>query len=341
MNQNSGYGAALLHAIHSRVATPGRIFIVASSSDYADENYQKLQEVFRPDPNGPVSSVGTKIRFFTSISDANDALQTNNDDCVVLTGHTAHSVTTMLTVSKSRVHYFGIDWLLGIRRRYGQGSKISSAIATGATNIATVLNTGVRNSFHGIKFDSANTVAEGIYGFADAGEYTYMENCEIYKSTDLDVTGAAELCCNGDSSHYKDCYIGSTVDAISGAIIRPCVTFSRGLAATGAVARDVTFEGCIFARKCGNTANRFVYGAEANSIERLGLFKDCIFWAAKLSTAVPAQNVAFGATLTDGNILLKDCTSINAGTAMSTTTGVFVDSQVPAADTSGIALQCT
>lgn len=104
-------------------------------------------------------------------------------------------------------------------------------------------------------------------------------------------------------AHYKDCFIGSTVNAISGAIIRPCVTFSRELAATGAVARDVTFENVIFARKCGNTANRFVYGAEANSVERLALFDNCKFWNAKLASAVPAQNVAFGATLTDGEVL--------------------------------------
>lgn len=333
-NQNSGYGAALLNAIHSKVATPGRIFVVMSTTDAAHENYQRVQEVFRADPDG-------KVRFFTDLATANSALQSNSNDCVVLDGATAHTVTTMLTVSASRVHFFGIDWLLGIHRRYGQSSKITSAITTGATNIATVKNTGVRNSFHGIKFDSANTVDESLYTFADAGEYTYMENCEIYKSTDLDETGAAELVCNGDSSHYKDCYIGSTVNAISGAVIRPCVTFSRELAATGAVARDVTFEGCIFARKFGNTANRFMYGAEANAVERMCLIKDCVFLGAKLSTAIPAQNIAFGSSLTDGDVLVKNCTSIRASTAMSTTTGVFIDGPVPAADTTGIALQCT
>jgi hypothetical protein len=243
----------------------------------------------------------------------------------------------METISKNRVTIIGLDGCPG--RMYGQNAKVSLTALTGATNIATIKNTGVRNNFINIKFINESTVAEGIYCFADAGEYTYMLNCEIYKSTDLDVTGAAELVCNGDSSMYVNCFIGSTVNAISGAIIRPCVTFSRGLANTGAVARDVSFIGCTFARKFGNVANRFIYGAEANCIERMALFEKCKFWGAKLSTAIPAQNVSFGSSLTDGDVLLKDCSAMRASTKVSTTTGVFVDGAAPTAASSGIAVQ--
>lgn len=333
-NLNSGYGAALLHGVRSRAPGFGRLFVVVDPDDTDEENYQRLQDIFKPDPNGVV-------RFYTSLDSANSALESNNNDIVLLDGNSTHTLSSMLTVSVSRAHFIGLDYLMGIKRRYGQSTKVSLAATTGATNIATIKNTGVRNTFRGIKFVNSSTVNEGIYTFADAGEYTFVEFCELYKDTDLDVTGAAELVANGDSSHYKDCFIGSTVNAISGAIIRPCVTFSRELAATGAVARDVTFENVIFARKCGNTANRFVYGAEANSIERLGLFENCKFWNAKLASAVPAQNVAFGATLTDGEVLLNNCVAMNAGTAMSTTTGVFVNGPVPAADTVGIALQAS
>lgn len=325
---------ALLNAVHAAVPTFGNIFVVFNASDTDEENYRRMQEVFRVDPRG-------KIRFFTSLASAYAATESNNNDVIVLDGNSTHTLTAMLTVSNNRVHFVGLDWLMGVRRRYGQSTKVSLTATTGATNIATIKNTGVRNSFRGIKFINSSTVTEGIYCFADGGEYTYVENCEIYKDTDLDQTGAAELVANGDSSHYKDCYIGSTVNAISGSIIRPCVTFSRGLANTGAVARDVTFENCIFARKCGDTANRFVYGAEANAVERLGLFDNCIFWNAALATATPAQNVGFGASLTDGSVLLKNCSSMKGATAMSTTTGVFVDGPVPAADTTGIALQAS
>lgn len=333
-NQNSGFGQALLNAVHSAVPTFGNIFVVLNSSDTDEENYRRMQEVFRVDPRG-------KVRFFTSLASAYAATESNNNDVIVLDGNSTHTLTAMLTVSNSRVHFVGLDWLLGVRRRYGQSTKVSLGITGVAANIATIKNTGVRNSFRGIKFINDDTVAQSLYTFADAGEYTYMENCEIYKSTKFDTTGCAELVANGDSSHYKDCYIGTTVTAVSGSIIRPCVTFSRELAATGAVARDVTFENCIFARKCGDTANRFVYGAEATAIERMGLFKNCYFWNAVLASATPAQNVAFGASLTDGSVLLDNCVAMKGATAMSTTTGVFVNGPVPAADTVGIALQAS
>lgn len=324
----------MLHAIHSAVPTVGNIFVVVNSSDTDEENYFRLQQVFRPDPAG-------RVRFFTSLATAYAATESNNNDVIVLDGNSTHTLTAMLTVSNNRVHFIGLDWLLGIRRRYGQSTKVSLGITGVAANIATIKNTGVRNSFRGIKFINDDTVTQALYTFADGGEYTYMEDCEIYKSTKFDVTGAAELVANGDSSLYKHCYIGTTVTAISGAIIRPCVTFSRELAATGAVARDVEFNDCIFARKFGNTANRFVYGAEATAVERLVLFENCKFWGAALSTAIPAQNVAFGSALTDGSVLLNNCISIAAGTAMSTTSGVFVNGPVPAADTVGIALQAS
>lgn len=333
-NQNSGYGESLLTAVHSAVPTFGRVLVVLDPDDTAGERYQRLQEVFKNDPEG-------RVRFFTDLATAYAEVESNNNDVIVLDGNSTHLLTSMLTVAKNRVHFVGLDWLMGVRRCYGQSTKVQLGVTTAAADIATIKNTGVRNSFRGIKFINANTVTEGIYCFADGGEYTYMKNCEIYKETDLDQTGAAELVANGDSSHYKDCYIGSTVNAISGAIIRPCVTFSSGLANSGAVARDVTFENCIFARKCGDTANRFVYGAEATSVERLGLFKNCIFWNTALATATPAQNVAFGASLTDGSVLLDNCVAMKGATAMSTTTGVFVNGPVPAADTVGIALQAS
>lgn len=335
-NQNAGYGQALLLALHSAAPTVGRILMVVSSSDTTNEHYQRMQEVFKNDLAG-------KVRFFTEVEDAYAVAEAGNNDVIVLDGVSTHTLAAMLTVSKARTHFVGLDWLLGIHRRYGQSSKLSLGITGVATNIATVKVTATRCSFRGIKFINDDTVTQGLYTFADGGEYTYMEDCEIYKSTKFDVTGAAELVANGDSSYYKHCYIGTTVTVISGAIIRPCVTFSRELAATGAVARDVTFKDCIFARKFGNTANRFMYGLEANAVERLISIEGCIFWGAKLSTAIPAQNIAFGSSLTDGNVLLDDkCTSINAGTAMSTTTGVFAAGTTPDATgaAAGISIQC-
>lgn len=273
-----------------------------------------------------------------TVAQAYSLATTNMDDVIVLVGSSTHTLSAMLTVAKNRVHFIGMDASGG--RRYGQNAKVSLGVTTDATDIATLEVTGVRCSFHNIKFQNSNTVAQGIYCVVDAGEYTVFDSCEFYKSTDLDVTGAAELVANGDSSEYRNCYIGSTVNAITGAILRPCVLVTGGIV-SGKKARDVSFRSCILARKCGDTGNRFVYGANATDVERIMLFEDCIFWNTALAAATPAQNVAFGATQTEGSVLLRNCSSIGAATAMSTTTGVFIDGAAPTAATSGIALQCS
>lgn len=334
-NQNAWYGQAMFHAIHNALGgTFGNVFVVMNSSDTDEGNYQHMQDLFPPDGDG-------RVRFYTSLSSAYDATESNNNDVIILDGNSTHTLTAMLTVSKSRVHFIGLDYLLGIHRAYGQSSKVSLGVTTAATDIATVKNTGVRNSFRGIKFLNANTVTEGIYCFVDGGEYTYIEDCEIYKSTDLDVTASAEFVCNADSPKYTNCTFGSLADARSGAVIRATVLFTKGLAGSGLVTRDALFEKCNFWIQCTNTGNRFCYGANATDIERVALFDNCNFICNGASSAIPAQNVAFGATLTVGAVLLKNCTSVLASTAMSTTTWVYVDGPVPAAATTGISVQAS
>lgn len=330
-NQLSRYGAIA----KALPFTPGRIFFVFGSETAAGA--QEFINAFPADEQGVP-------RVFTgsnALATAYSFTTSDRDDVIVLMGSATHTLTSMLSITKSRVHIVGSDYLLGIHRDKGQTAKVSLGVTTATSDIGTISITGSRCSLRGVKIINDNTLTEALYALVDGGEYTYIEDVEVYKSTKFDVTGAAELVANGDSSIYKNMYIGTTVTAVSGAIIRPCVTFSRQLAGSGKVARDVLFDNVTFARKCGNTANRFVYGAEATAIERLAKFNDCTFWNTALATAVPAQNVAFGSTQTDGSVLLNNCVAIGAGTAMSTTTGVFVYGAVPAAGTSGKALQAT
>jgi hypothetical protein len=298
-------------------AVPGNIFFV----DYT---------------KGSDGNSGKSVsRPFKTVAKAYDACVTNNNDVVCLMGNASHVLTEMLTVAKNRVHFVGID---GAARAYGQNAKISLGVTTAATDIGTILNTGVRNSFYNIKFTNANTVAQGIYCFVEGGEYTMFDSCEFYKETDLDETAAAELVMNGDSAQLVNCTIGSLANAQSGTTIRPGVLVTAGLAGAGKVARDVSFKGCIFWKSAGHVNGRHVYGANATDVERMMLFDDCTFVNAKLATAVPAQCVGFGSTLTVGQVLLKNCISIN-NTKLSTTTGCFVTGAVPTGATSGIAVQ--
>lgn len=287
--------------------------------------------------NGADTNNGlSRANAVKTLSTAIGKVTSNNWDLVVGDPDSEVVETSMVTNTSNRFNIVGDSSgrILGPRFRVG------ATIATGATNIATLHNTGVGVGFHGIKFSNASTVNEGLYSVAEGGEYSVYSHCEIYKSTDLDETGAAELLMNGDSARFDSCYIGSTVNAITGAILRPNVLLTRETI-TGKVARDFVFEDCTFARKSGNTGNRFVYGANATDVERMGLFKKCLFWNAKLAAAVPAQNVAFGSSLTEGEVLLWDCAAQNAATAMSTTTGVFVMGSVPTASATGISVQAT
>lgn len=326
-NQQTRYGAIAMKLPF----TPGKIMFVVPNSQ---NSYGDFQFQYPVDLNG-------RVRTFSTLAQAYAAADDNANDVIILDGNSTHTLTEMLSITKNRVHFYGLDYFTGADRPYGCSAKVSLAASTGATNIATIKNTGIRNSFHNIKFINGSTVTEGIYSFVEGGEYTFMENCEIYKSTDLDVTGAAELVMNGDSAYLKNCTIGSLADARSGAVIRPNVLFTAGIAGAGKVARDVTFENCNFWIQSTNTANRFVYGANATDVERLALFDRCKFICNGASSAIPAQNVAFGATLTVGAVLLSYCTSVLASTAMSTTTGVYVDGAVPAAATTGISVQAS
>lgn len=281
------------------------------------------------DPSKPLATIAAGYDLMTS----------GNDDIIYCSSESTHNLDEMLTVDKSRVHFAG----MGPLRRYGQGCKISLGSTVAATDIATILNTGVRNSFTNIKFINNNDVAEGIYCFVDGGEYLKLDHCEVYKSTDLDVTGAAEFVANGDSGQYHNCTFGSLADARSGAVVRAAVLFTAGIGSGSAVARDNEFIDCNFWIQCTNTGNRFVFGASGNDVERLAGFYGCKFICNGLSSQIPAQNVAFGSALTRGSVLLDNCVALNAGTAMSTTTGVFVNgpNQTSAAGDAeiGIALQ--
>ena len=273
-------------------------------------------------------------RPFKTVAKAVSSATSDNNDVICLIGSDSHVLTEMLTVSKNRIHFVGLD---GTGRKYGQGAKIVLPVTTAATDIGAVLNLGVRNSFDNIKFISENDVTESLYTFVDGGEYLRMNNCEIFKSTDLNVTGAAEMVMNGDSAYITNTTIGSTANAISGAIVRANVLLTKGIAGAGKVSRDVTFEGCNFWKKASNVSNRFFFGANATDVERSFLIKDSVFFNTKLAAALPAQCVSMGAEQTQGFILIDNCTSIN-NTKLSTTTGVYITGPVPTYATSGIAL---
>lgn len=293
-------------------ATTGNIYYVIPATD---SNYLEFYaKYFKQYKDGTVS-------IYNTVAAAYAATTSNRHDVIVLSANAAHAVTAMLDVSKNRVHFVGLGLRAGA---FGMGARarITMGVTTAATDIAVMKNTGVGNTFRNIKFDSSNTKDESLYAVAEGGEYAIYENCEFYKSTDLDETGASELLMNGDSAQFIRCTIGSSANEIVGAILRPCVLLTATL--SGKKCRDSIFSECIFLRKCGNTANRLVYGANATDVERMLYFKDCLFFSNPLGSATPAVGVDFGAGQTEGAVILNQgCASVDVTALGATGEGVY------------------
>lgn len=275
--------------------------------------------------NGSDGNSGTSTTAaFKTVEYAYSRTTSGNDDIIALMGSATHVLSAMLDVSKSRVHFVGIDGTNG--RLYGQNAKVSLTATSGATNVFTMKNTGVRNSFTNIKWMNSSTVAEGLYCVGEGGEYALYQNCEIYKDTDLNETTAAELVLNGDSAQFFNCTIGSLANALVGDIIRPCVELTKETVGAGKVTRDSTMVNCSFWRLLAGTAGVFVRAAASGDVERMLLLESPTFVAANLGST-PAVCIS-SATLTDGWIAVNNPAGFNV-TKIATATGVLVNGAAP------------
>jgi len=239
-------------------------------------------------------------------------MTTNNHDVMVLSATSGHTLADQQSITKNRSHFWGLD---AVGRYYGQRSRCTMGVTTGSA-VACVQNTGVGNSFSNIKFDSSDTLATSLYGFAEGGEYTVIEHCEIYKSTDLDQATAAELLMNGDSAYVHHCTIGSLANQVSAA--RTNVLLTRETI-TGKVCRDVMFENCLFWLKSSSATACHFHATTATDVERMLQIKDSQMLVAKLSSGTVGDAIIIDAALTEGQILVNNSCNLNS-TALGTNT---------------------
>lgn len=203
-NYNSGYGQALMNNIASQIPTFGRIFVVMNPNDTDKQNFQMMQDIMKSAPEGV-------LRFHTSVATAYAAAQSGNDDVIALAGNSPHVVTEMLTTSKSRVHFVGMD---GGGRMIQQGSRIVMGVTGVASDLAPILDTGTRNSFINIKVENASTTNESLYGFISNGEGTYFENFMSAKTAGLNDANHAHFWMAGDACSGKNMTFGhSTIQS--------------------------------------------------------------------------------------------------------------------------------
>ena len=251
-----------------------------------------------------------------TIAKAYELATTNNHDVIVLSANGALAETDELAVTKNRLHFWGLD---AVGRYLGQRTRWTMGVTTG-TAIAVVQNTGVGNSFSNIKFDSSDTLSTSLYSFAEGGEYTVLENCEIYKSTDLDQTTMAELLMNGDSAYIHKCYIGST--AAVKTVANTNVLLTRETI-TGKVARDVIFEDCILGLNSTSATASHFHATTATDVERMFLIKNSVMVVAKTSTATVGDAIIVDTAQTDGQIIVMNSFNVNS-TALGTTGSVGI-----------------
>jgi hypothetical protein len=254
-----------------------------------------------------------------TIAQAYSLATSNKDDVIVLsTTNTAHTLTAMLDISKNRVHFVGDQF----GRMYGARARIVMGVTTDTSDVFAVKNTGVGNTFTGIKFDSGNTLTEAIGTFGEGGEYSTFRNCEFYNSVKLTSDTHAELVLNGDSAQFYNCTLGSLATAVSGDKIRPAVYCANGTVASGKVCRDVLFSGCRFWKKAGGATTAMISIPADADIERAMEFHNCQFIANPLGST-PAVAISAAAALTNGVVLLTGDTCATGCTKIATQTGIF------------------
>jgi len=293
---------------------PGNIWYV----DYGDGN----------DSNGGESWDDA----FKTLTQAHNAAITNNHDTILVKGVTNVVETVMVTISKNYLNIIGVGGSPGL---FGQGAAITSAVATGATNIATVKNTGTGNTFINLRFICANTVAEGIYGFADDGVNSTFIGCGFLKTNDLDATGAADFLCNAVTSQFYNCNFGSPAYIVADDMIRPKLLLTEVLTQA---CSNIYLENCTFLCKTAGVEHVMVYGANATDVEEVLIMNGCSFINNVAGAADPAHAVGFGAAQTAGSVLLKNCSSVLCTVMAEAAVGIYVDGAVPTFATSGVSV---
>jgi hypothetical protein len=272
-------------------------------------------------------------KAFRTYSRAINAAVTNNNDVINIDGNSEVVETAMVTLSKNRVHTVGWNGALG---HYGPGARIGMGVTTDTDDVALFKNTGVRNTFTGVKWNSSNTLTESRFTVWETGEYARYHNCEIQKLTHLADTNAADLKLTGDSPQFYNSMIGVSSLTTVGAVIRPNVMVLY--ISSSQRTRDGLFENCIFPKFCGNAAARMVYVNGATAVERWLIFKDCIFINSVLAAADPAEALSVSAAQTAGVVFLKNCSSVLCDLMIEASVGIFVDGAVPTHNTSGVSV---
>lgn len=330
-NQNGGYGRALLNALYSHIPVFGNVHVVLSTSDVDDTNYQTLQELMSPG-NG-------QVRFWTSLNDAYDACVSNNDDVILLGGHSTHNITP-IAWTKSRIHVLGMD---GGHRMLQQGAKVQSA--TTASTAYVIKLTGVRNSFVNVKFIQSSTQATALNVIQDGSEGTLWKNCSfVFGVVDnLDLTTAHEFLAGSDSATFLNCTFGN--DTLLTSAARSVFHIDQVTASQEFKSNQLI--DCTFSISSSSATATFVRLDAVGDILFSNLFKRCTFLASVDSAGGAAISEASqtGTSTVKGCLAYDQCSFFNCTDVTTATSGRNAATQIvavsPTAGTAGVGVQPT
>lgn len=335
MNGNVSYGRAMLDLIGSRLPVFGNVYVVLNSSDSADPNYDNLNQIVITDTNG-------QVRLCTDLATAYGLVTTNNDDVIVLSAHTSHKVSSMLTISKNRVHFFGMD---GGNRQSNQRTLISNTGAGASGDVSMIKVTGTGCTFENIAFKNNWTVAQNLSAVLEYGSNSVYKNCSFQNlgSAHLTNASAAPLILATSDGEFHNCNIGA--DTLQSTVASGQVLLiSKG--SSSHAATRVLFENCILRAYTNKTTHAFVRVGADGDIDRDVGFKNCDFINFYTSSdgALMAVAVASASGLTSGQMWLNNPVVVGAtdlATAGVGNASTWVVGISPTAGSAGISVQPT
>lgn len=215
-------------------------------------------------------------------------------DTIALSTNAAHSISTGIALTTSRVNFIGLDFG---GRRLQQGARI--VLATDSDSAYVLKNTGTRNSFTNIKFENSATAGTALHVVEEGGEGTAYTNCSMVFGVEdnLDETTATEFLCGSDSMTMTDCTIGNDTLATSAA--RAVMTIDQ---VTGSQPfKSNQLRRVTFSIASSDSSAVFIKAIATGDINFSNLFEDCTFIASINSTMSAA---AIDAAVTTPNGLV-------------------------------------
>ncbi len=244
--------------LRANYLSAGEVFWVFEDSDTG------LQKMQRDHPKNT----------FVTMAEAYAAATTNRHDVINVGAASAHSITTGIAWSKSRLNVVGLD---GGDRRLQQGSRLVGAAADNTGYVIKI--TGTRNSFRNIKFEQQSTDAAGLTVAQFGGEGTLVKNCSFVFGTVTNMDGSEtttyEVVMGEDSGTFINCTFGNdTLDTTGGRAVMAIDQVTSGQPMKGC-----QFIDCVWTIASDDADAHFIRVIATSDVNFINLFVNPIFIA--------------------------------------------------------------